>query len=226
MNAASSPKLPPQFRQALLESAKASPSPTRAARRRSLWLGYGLGALVLALCVMMPEGIGPERSSGARQLWPILLSAAIAAAATVAFALPELSPRRRPSSALWGKAALTTAALLLAPWLTSNRWAWPTWADLDRATGATCLPAYAMIATFTLAATWRGLRRTDLTQPRETGIAMGVLVGAWASLVLNLRCGSHDLWHLVFTHTAPVLLFMVVAGGLRHRLMARHFNSV
>ncbi len=217
--------LPPELRRSVLSQAGSASSPTRQQRRRALWGGHALAALVIVASVMLPGGLGGLTGpDGELRLWPPLLSGAIALVATLALLFPEteLSKRGRPS--VWVAAALTVASLLLAPWLTADTWSWPSLRDFEQALTAPCLMGYAVFATLALLTSWRGLRRTDLTRSRETGMAMGALVGAWAALVLSLRCPDHDLWHLLLTHALPVLLLMLVSGWLRQRIMANRFD--
>jgi hypothetical protein len=63
-------------------------------------------------------------------------------------------------------------------------------------------------------------RGTEPIAPGRAGLALGGIFGLWAAGLVSVRCGHHEVDHLLGAHLAPVLLVIGLAVVIGRRLLS------
>lgn len=221
------------LREAVLHCASQEPSATRKQRASVLFSGSIVALAVVGALVWLPGGReGLYASGGGLRIIPAVLSLGLAMLCSGGLLYRELSPCShrilsildkilsvQTPHPLRGVIVLTGLGLLSIPLVTAQGSASAEGMSIQGL--GRCCSAFFVMASLVLIPISRGLRREDLSDPVLAGAAVGISVGAWVGLLLQLRCTDHGTGHQLLGHVAPVALLSLLAGGHRAWLRLR-----
>lgn len=218
--------LPPSLRDRVLQAAAMRPAPTRRAFRWRRMGAISATAMILGL-IAVSEGVPcePGIRPDAHVAVAAAFSALIAVIAGAVALLPIRSPLWRPAVRFrmaWAVPVYLVLASFIANLVVPETLRWPVKEVMAH---LRCLMASTMIGGAVLALFVRLERGIDPVAPRATGASLGAVAGAWAALVLSIRCPHPDPAHVIATHVLPVAALVVVGAAAGARWIALQWDS-
>jgi hypothetical protein len=216
----SRPTPPSDLKARVLAAAAREPSAgRRAVRRRAL----GSWAWALALTFAIFLALGGFRAVE-RPVSFVLGTAAVWAVIALA---ASLGSSRGQSMLGRPRVVLLTAMLVTPATLLAARLAWPDVVAPSVAPNVIGAPVRALVClgvSLSLAigpfvALVLGRRGVDPVHPRLAAATIGVVAGAWASVLIDLHCELTDVLHVAVGHVLPVALLAVLGALVGERLL-------
>lgn len=208
------------LKQRILESARATPSPTRDEARRRAWLILPGSCVLGAILFFAFDGV--HHGQG-RPTWFYLASlagwATVAAAAMWAALSRGQSALGRPTGWLFAVIAGTPAILFAMMYAFAAAQPEVTVLHADRL-GLRCLGLALAGAAFPFIALARARRGSDPVHPAATGAALGAACGACAGVIVELWCPVGALRHVAVGHILPILVVAVLGAVTGSRVIA------
>lgn len=214
------PSPSPELRARVLARVASVPSRTREGRRRRVALG-ALAALTLTTFSFV---LGGGVECGERPVELVVATAAagmlvalVASWGVLRSSRSMLGPSSRTLVWVWG---LTAPLLGVVALVASMRWPDANVEVVSRELHVGCglftvlqgaLPLAALVA-------WR--RKSDPLHPASTGAALGMIAGAWASVMAYLRCPHGSLSHAVSAHVFPTLVLALLGALIGRSVLA------
>jgi len=204
------------LRARVLSAARAEPSPTRAERARQ---GALLALAAAAWLVGIFLGIGGVHADGRPAAH--LLGTALGWGAGALLATWQAYGRGRSMLGRPGRRMLAVAVatpVILLGWVAACNSQYPDAIfPCPFAHGCKCLALTLLLAAAPLAALLLARRASDPVHPRATGAALGAAAGAWAAVLIDLRCPYTTLEHVAFGHALPVAVLGALGAWLGGR---------
>jgi hypothetical protein len=212
--------LPPDLKARVMQAARATPSPTRAAARTLSWLVLP-SSVIVAGSLYFAFG-GPDHGAG-RAAWFYVASslgwAAVAALSTWSVLARGRAATGRPTSVLWAIAAGTPAALFALMFALVLMEPTATLVHPERV-GYRCFGLTVAAAAFPLLALLFVRRGSDAVHPVANGAALGAACGASAGVMVEMWCPVATPAHVAFGHVAPIVLLAALGAALGMRVLA------
>lgn len=209
--------LPPDLRAAVLEKARATPSPTAKQTRNANAIAVAIG-VAAAMATIGALGV----SLGGRPLPFVALSAV--GWAVIAASSSALGASRGKSMLGTTRALLVVVAFGAAPaifaWVMALTMGWPevrepagTWT-----THIACLVATLLLSLGPVVALAFVRRSSDPVHPRATGAALGAAAGAWGGVLIDMHCAIVHPFHVAFAHVMPVVIYAALFALVSSRV--------
>jgi hypothetical protein len=211
---------PTDLKARVLEAARATPSPTRRASQRSLWLVLPASVLIGAALFFAFHGMehGQGRSSGF-YIACMVGWAGVAAIATWAALGRGGSATGRTRTWLVAVACGTPA--LLFAMMFGLAAAYPDVTSLHTGPrGFRCLGLTLAAAAFPLVALLGIRRGSDPVHPTATGAALGAACGAAAGVMVEMWCPVSAPSHVALGHILPIVVLAVLGAALGRGVLA------
>jgi len=211
----SQPGVPDPARFSALQAELQEPAPRK--RRWPILLAIPLGGLaVLALRAQLSERalwrIDLEQL-GERLTWGLLGLALCAALAIAAILHRGRRGFGLTTKTLAGSALALSALVAAIPLVLRGTSPQPALHTL----GAPCATVVLTAGALTLAALGYLFRRSQPVAAQARAWALGTAAAAWTGIVISLHCPAEATTHLLWGHSAPLLILIALAGWLLPR---------